>query len=100
MPARYRMIGPETSEKAAAALRKQRDLSRLTREQLSRELAAHGHEMSAATIRHIESGVTESAGNSYQRLLTLDETHALISVLGKDFAEVIYEIITEGMSED
>lgn len=99
MPARYRMIGPETSEKAAAALRKHRDLKGLTREQLSRELAAHDHEMSATTIRQIEAGVTESAGNSYQRLITLDEAHALIGVLGQEFALVIFEIITEGTDE-
>jgi transcriptional regulator with XRE-family HTH domain len=89
------MIGPEVSVKAAAALRKQRDIAGLTREQLSRELAAQGYEMSAATIQHIESGVRAGISN-YQRLITLDEIHALIEVLGETFALVIYEIITEG----
>lgn len=96
MPARYRMIGPEVSVKAAAALREHRDRRGLNREQLSRELAAHGYEMSAATIQHIEAGVRESAGN-YQRLITLDEAHALIEVLGSKFAQVVFRIITEGI---
>jgi transcriptional regulator with XRE-family HTH domain len=91
------MIGPEVSVKAAAALRKQRDIAGLTREQLSRELAAQGYEMSAATIQHIEAGVREKE-NNYQRLLTLDEIHAFIMVFGAGFAEEIFGIITEGIS--
>lgn len=95
MPARFREIGPQTSEKIAAVLKEERDSLDWSRPRLSRELEAHGYTMSVATIMHIETGFMK-AGTRQRRLITVDELAALIEVLGPGFARDVTAILSEG----
>ena len=93
MPARFREIGPQTSEKIAAVLMRHREPR--SRPWLSRELKARGYTMSVATIMHIETGFMK-AGTRQRRLITVDELRALIEVLGPGFARDVTAILSEG----
>jgi len=81
MPARARAIGPDDSMRVAEIIREARQRRGLSMPGLAAEMAAHGHEISAATINSIENGIA-SHSRRRTRLVTVDELKAFTRVLG------------------
>ena len=95
MPARSRQIGPEVSTQVAKVLRAEREKLNWSRNDLSLAIAEAGYSLGASAIQNIENGVRMTAGNKYQRLVTVDEVHVLMQVLGRDFAQQVADILLE-----
>lgn len=90
MPARTRQIGPEVSLRVRAVVIRERARLGWSRAKMSGEMAVLGYDMSAATIRSIEKGITER-GHLRVRIVSVDEAAALAEALGVSLVFMLEE---------
>jgi len=99
MPARYRMIGPETSEKVSEVIKRECRSRDWIPADLAQAVSARGYTLSTRTARQMQYGITRQEV-IYPRMTTIDEIKALTDVFGRNFALAVFEIITEDSGEE